>query len=111
MNIKKSHLTMAFVCLLISCVTLAATEQERQLEIKQRTEAAINQSDEGLVSVTHADGTVSLDLQGRFQNFSKVVVDENGKKHFICNMHPNIEHMSHNSDGSPIEIVSEAVPR
>jgi len=89
----------------------ATTEAERQLEIKQRTDAKVNQSDEGLVSVTHADGTVSLDLQGRFQNFSKVVVDENGNKHYTCNMHPDIEHISHNADGSPKVTNLEAVPK
>jgi len=102
---------MAITILLCSCLTFAATEEERQLEIKQRTDAMVNQSDEGLVTVTHADGMISRYLQGRFHQFSKLIIDENGKKHFICNMHPEIEHLSHNNDGTPTKIKPEAVPR
>jgi len=111
MNIKISHLTVAITFLFFSCVTFATTDEDRQMEIKQRTDEKVNQSDEGLVSVAHADGTVSLDLKGRFQNFSKVVVDENGKRHYVCNMHPDIEHTSHNADGTPKQTKLEAVPR
>ena len=42
--------------------------QEEAQKVAQGIKQLINKSTEGLVSVQHADGTVSMDLQGRFQN-------------------------------------------
>ncbi len=39
----------------------------------------VNQSTDGLQSMKHADGSVSLDLQGRFQNLAVAKLDEDGK--------------------------------
>ena len=39
----------------------------------------VNQSTDGLQSVRHADGSVSIDLQGRFQNIAVAKLDEDGK--------------------------------
>ena len=47
--------------------TRPLTQQEAQ-KIAQGIKQLVNKSTEGLVSVQHADGTVSMDLQGRFQN-------------------------------------------
>ena len=38
----------------------------------------VNQSTEGLVQVRHADGSVSMDLEGRFQNVTVVRVNKDG---------------------------------
>ena len=38
----------------------------------------VNQSTEGLVQVQHADGSVSMDLQGRFQNVTVAKKEANG---------------------------------
>ena len=54
------------------------TQEEAQrlgAELKQ----LVNQSTDGLKSVQHADGSVSLDLQGRFQNIAVAKLDENGQ--------------------------------
>ncbi|HKY28097.1 MAG TPA: hypothetical protein VJM12_09140 [Pyrinomonadaceae bacterium] len=47
--------------------TRPLTQQEAQ-KVAQGIKQLVNKSTEGLVSVQHADGTVSMDLQGRFQN-------------------------------------------
>src|SRR5262245_7126913 len=41
-------------------------------------------SDEGLVQVHHRNGMVSIDLQGRFQDYAVVRVAPNGRKVFDC---------------------------
>lgn len=45
------------------------TAQEAQ-ELAEGIKELVNQSDEGLVQVQHPDGSVSVDLQGRFQNIT-----------------------------------------
>jgi hypothetical protein len=55
-------------------------------EFDADTENALRRDSEGLVEVRHADGSVSVDLQGRFQSVSMIHVDENGKK-FVCTDH------------------------
>ena len=49
--------------------------QRLAAELKQLA----NQSTDGLRSVRHADGSVSTDLQGRFQNLAVAKLDEDGK--------------------------------
>jgi hypothetical protein len=66
------------------------TSQIRPLtqEEAQRLAAGIkqlaNQSTDGLQSVRHADGSVSMDLQGRFQNVAVAKLDEDGKLTQSC---------------------------
>jgi len=47
-------------------------------------EEALSRSGEGLVEVHHPDGSVSIDLQGRFQNASMARIDSSGKLHTTC---------------------------
>ncbi|MGH9932594.1 MAG: post-PEP-CTERM-1 domain-containing protein [Pyrinomonadaceae bacterium] len=54
------------------------TQQEAErlaAEIKQ----LVNQSTDGLRSVRHPNGSVSMDLQGRFQNIAVAKLDTDGK--------------------------------
>ena len=44
----------------------------------------VNQSTDKLQSVRHADGSVSMDLQGRFQNIAVAKLDEDGKLTQSC---------------------------
>lgn len=44
----------------------------------------VNQSTEGLVQVQHADGSVSMDLEGRFQNVTVARVNEDGSVTQSC---------------------------
>jgi hypothetical protein len=44
----------------------------------------VNQSTEGLQYVRHADGSISVDLQGRFQNAAVAKLDEDGKLTESC---------------------------
>ena len=41
-------------------------------------------SDEGLVVTHHPDGSMSMDLQGRFQEFTTVRIGPDGKLIFQC---------------------------
>ncbi len=42
------------------------------------TQNALRRDSEGLVQVRHADGSVSMDLQGRFQNVSIARINQDG---------------------------------
>ncbi|MFK8012485.1 MAG: hypothetical protein AB8B80_10615 [Marinicellaceae bacterium] len=94
MHFKKSHLAIVTVLLVFSSMTLAETKELTQLEIKQKTDALMNQSQEGLELKVLSDGTEYVDLQGRFQMFSKVKIVD-GKKVFVCNTHPTVDMTNH----------------
>lgn len=60
---------------------LTADEARRLADgIKQ----LVNQSSEGLVQVHHADGSVSMDLQGRFQNVMLAKKEDDGTISQTC---------------------------
>jgi hypothetical protein len=44
----------------------------------------VNQSTDGLVEVQHADGSVSVDLEGRFQNVTVAKVNKDGSVSQSC---------------------------
>lgn len=44
----------------------------------------VNQSTEGLVQVRHADGSVSMDLEGRFQNVTVARINKDGSVSQSC---------------------------
>lgn len=45
---------------------------------------AVSRSDEGLVEVQHPDGSVHIDLQGRFQNYAVAHIGPDGRLTFQC---------------------------
>lgn len=49
------------------------------IELDADTQNGLRRDTEGLESVRHANGSISMDLQGRFQSVSVVRIDENGK--------------------------------
>lgn len=53
--------------------------QEEAQKLADGIKQLVNQSTEGLQAVRHADGSVSMDLQGRFQNIAVAKRDEDGK--------------------------------
>ena len=70
-------------------------QQSTQAQIRPLTQAEaeqmaaglrelVNQSNEGLKEVHHADGSVSMDLQGRFQSVALARKAENGKVTQSC---------------------------
>lgn len=59
------------------------TPQEAERMAKGLKEL-LNQSTEGLVQVHHPDGSVSMDLQDRFQNVTVARVDEDGSVVTSC---------------------------
>lgn len=61
---------------------MPTSEQLQALGLDQS--AAYDDSDAGLVEVHHPDGTVSIDLQGRFQEYSVIRITPDGKKIMAC---------------------------
>jgi len=49
-----------------------------EVELDPDTQNALRRDTEGLVEVHHADGSVSIDVQGRFQNVSLARVNSDG---------------------------------
>lgn len=58
--------------------------QEEAQRLAAGIKELVNQSTDGLQSVRHADGSVSMDLQGRFQNLAVAKLDEDGKLTQSC---------------------------
>lgn len=52
--------------------------QEEAQEMANGIKQLVNQSTDGLQSVRHGDGSVSMDLQGRFQSIAVAKRDEDG---------------------------------
>lgn len=59
------------------------TSQEAQ-QLAEGLKRMLNQSTEGLVQVEHADGSVSMDLNGRFQNVTVARINEDGSLTQSC---------------------------
>jgi hypothetical protein len=66
------------------------TAQPQQLSAEEAQKIAsgmkelVNQSTEGLVEVRHADGSVSVDLEGRFQNVTVAKINKDGSISQSC---------------------------
>lgn len=58
--------------------------QEEAQRLAAGIKELVNQSTDGLQSVQHADGSVSMDLQGRFQSISVAKRDEDGSMTQSC---------------------------
>ena len=52
--------------------------------MEQKLEQMTSRSTEGLSEVQHADGTVSMDLQGRFMHVMVAVPDGKGGTRLVC---------------------------
>ncbi len=63
--------------------TRALTAEEAQ-HLAQGIKQLLNQSTDGLVEVRRADGSVSMDLQGRFQNAMLAKKEEDGSITQAC---------------------------
>lgn len=59
------------------------TKEEAQ-ELAQGIKQLVNQSTDGLKSVRHPDGSVSMDLQGRFQNIAVAKRNADGRVSESC---------------------------
>jgi hypothetical protein len=53
--------------------------------LSPETRQKLDRSSQGLQAQTLPDGTRLLNLQGRFQNFSVVTLDQHGEAHLSCN--------------------------
>lgn len=60
------------------------------VQVSERLRQALSRSDEGLESVTLPDGSVRVDLQGRFRHLNAARLDAGHELHTIC-----VDHFSH----------------
>lgn len=58
--------------------------QEEAQELAEGIKQLVNQSTDGLVPIRHANGSVSIDLQGRFQSIAVAKRNEDGKLTQSC---------------------------
>ena len=63
-------------------LSMPTAEELATLGVAQ--DPSLDESDAGLVQVTHPNGAVSIDLQGRFQEYSVVRIAPNGRKVLEC---------------------------
>lgn len=63
-------------------------EAREQIERRARERYPLNYSHEGLESVTLPDGSVRLDLKGRFRSFQAVRLNDDGEFEHLCTQHP-----------------------
>ena len=64
-------------------LTATPTEEQRAA-MRAALAALVNDSDQGLVEVTLPDGSVMLDLQGRYQEALAVLVAPDGTRRYEC---------------------------
>lgn len=72
-----------------------------EIELDAELQNALRYDDEGLQSVKHADGSVSINLQGRYQSVSVVKLDENGKFTFCTDNSGEVESAVNNEVSNP----------
>ena len=63
---------------------LGMPNEAQMRRISESEQARLSHSSVGLVEVHHPDGSVSVDVQGRFQEFETVRIGRDGKKTFRC---------------------------
>ena len=71
----------------------------------------VNQSSEGLVQVQHSDGSVSMDLEGRFQNVTVARVNKDGSVTQSCVDNPRAAGAFFGIDPRKIEAAQKAQSR
>jgi hypothetical protein len=62
----------------------AAPQTSADLAVEQKLEQMTSRSTEGLTAVRHADGTLAMDLQGRFMHVMVAVPDGKGGTRLVC---------------------------
>jgi len=60
-------------------LTTGLDPSDAAIELNPDLQNALSQESEGLVAQKHADGSVSIDLQGRFQSASATRIGKDGK--------------------------------
>jgi hypothetical protein len=85
----------------------ALTPEEAQ-KLAAGLKQMINQSTEGLVQVQHDDGSVSMDLEGRFQNVTVARVNKDGSVSQSCVDNPQAAGAFFGIDPKLIE--NDAIP-
>lgn len=63
---------------------LGSPTVEQLLVLNARERNAVSRSLAGLIQVLHPDGSVSVDLQGRFQEFAMATIGTDGKPVLRC---------------------------
>lgn len=71
------------------------------IELDEGTQNALRYDDEGLETVHHANGAVSMNLDGRYQSASVVHMDENGKFTFCTDKLADVQSAVNNEVSTP----------
>ena len=88
---KNNHIKPITVAALLALGTCSWADNNRPvIEPTQQELDAINQSQQGLEVIVHADGSSSVDLKGRFQMYS-VAKMVDGKIVYSCQGHDHIK--------------------
>lgn len=71
------------------------------IELDDAMQNALRYDDEGLKTTHHADGSVSMNLEGRYHSASMVHVDENGKRVICTDSADHAKHVVNNEISTP----------
>jgi hypothetical protein len=72
-------------------LTSGTTDPNAVIELEPELQNALRYDDEGLQYKSHANGSVSVDLEGRYQSASVVHKDENGQFTFCTDNPADVE--------------------
>jgi hypothetical protein len=64
--------------------TETQTDSDADAQLAESLKNSLSTSSDGLTEVTHPDGTVTVDLEGRFQNFSVAKINPDGTVTTAC---------------------------
>jgi len=88
---KNNYLKSSTIVALLTLGTCSLADNSKAVVEKSQQELdAISQAQVGLEVVTHADGSSSLDLKGRFQMYSTAKMVD-GKIVYSCQGHDHIK--------------------
>lgn len=87
-------------------VSQPTTEEGKRAAAADAKSQAFRQDDEGLVVEHHADGSMSMDLQGRFQQATVAEVQADGSIRTYCSDadHMKLGHHSHDETAQPVSV-------
>jgi len=90
-------------------MVMPSAEQMRRLT--QMDQVRVSRSPEGLVETHYPNGMVSIDLQGRFQDYATVWIRPDGTKEFHCVTDTSADAMARAADAEAAGVTPEGTAR
>jgi len=84
---------------------------EQMWRLTQMDQVRVSRSPEGLVETHYPNGMVSIDLQGRFQDYATVRIRPDGTKEFHCVTDTSADAMARAADAEAAGITPEGTAR